>query len=55
MGCIYHGYGKKPDACAIQARCKDTTSKPEDTTCPYDGDGTQCEFVKAMLCESHDA
>ncbi len=55
MACVYLGYGKKPDACAVQARCKDTTCKPDDTTCPHGGDGDQCDFVKAMLYKSHDA
>ena len=51
MACVYHC---KDGACAVAIRCQDVSGKPKETTCPHEGEGTKCGFIKNLLAESHD-
>ena len=54
MSCIWLGYGKVLEACAIMGRCQQTTGRPAETTCPHGGDGSKCAFIKAKISESNE-
>lgn len=54
MACCWYGFGKDLTTCAIAARCKDVTGRPEDTTCPHDGDGRRCELIKSKIAEANE-
>lgn len=51
MACVYF---RKDRDCEIAVRCQNVCGKPKETTCPHEGEGTKCEFIKRNLAESHD-
>lgn len=54
MGCVFHGYGKDDEACAITARVQEITKGAISTDCPHRGDGGRCEFIRAKLAEANE-
>ena len=54
MSCVFHGYGKDDEACAIACRVQEITRGSVSTTCPHKGEGEDCEFIKAKLAESNE-
>lgn len=54
MGCVFHGYGKDDEACAITGRVQEITKSAISTDCPHKGEGSRCEFIRAKLAESNE-